>query len=83
MEKTQRQAILEIEPDAESRVFVMRELIHGDRIENPDMPDPTSKEVDDYRELFEILDQEIPQLVKILQNKASDAMWEKGTYSIE
>ena len=83
MEKAHRQAITEMEPDSESRVFVMRELIHGNRLNDPNMPDPTGKEVDDYRELFDILDQEIPQLVKILQNKASDTGWEKEAYTSE
>ncbi len=83
MEQEHRQAILELNPDAESRVFVLRELVHGSDLEDVNMPDPTGKEVDDYRELFEILDTDIPLLVRILQNKASDTEWSKEEYSYE
>ena len=77
MERSHREKLLEIAPEAGERVQVLRRF---GRRELPlpelDMPDPTGKEVDDYRELFDILDEEVPRLFKALQNRVSDLGWE-------
>ena len=73
MEAAHKSAILEINPDVGERLFTMREIGLQDPPDQPDMPDPTGKEVGDFQELFQIFDYEIPRLVKAIQAKNSDA----------
>jgi len=78
MERAHREAILATCPDVESRVFLLRELAHGEAVTEPDMPDPTGNEVVNYRELSRIFDEEMPLLFKVLRNRVSDLEWMKG-----
>ena len=70
MEEVHRQLIMEMDENLKDRVFILRELTNTDPLDNPDMPDPTGKAVDDYQELFVIFDAEMPILVKVLRDKA-------------
>ena len=70
MEENHRQEILKIDETTADRVFLFRELSSNKPLENLDMPDPTGKEVDDYQELFDILDDEMPRLFSIMRDKA-------------
>jgi protein-tyrosine-phosphatase len=70
MEDGHRKAILDLDDSLKNRVFLFRELTHPEPLDNPNMPDPTGKDVDDYRELFGIFDAEIPSLVKAIRDKA-------------
>jgi len=72
METTHKEAILKVNTNLKERVFTLREFGLSSPPPEPDMPDPTGKDPDDYRELFEILDREIPRLVKQFQIKISD-----------
>jgi len=70
MEENHRQEILKIDETAADRLFLFRELSSNKPLENLDMPDPTGREVDDYQELFDILDDEMPRLFNIMRDKA-------------
>jgi len=70
MQEAHRNAILELDGNVDERVFVLRELSCREPLDNADMPDPTGKDVDDYQELFDILDEEMPQLFKVIRDKA-------------
>jgi protein-tyrosine phosphatase len=70
MEERHRQSILELDDNLKDRVFLFRELANSEPLTNPNMPDPTGKDVDDYRELFGIFDAEMPVLVKAIRDKA-------------
>ena len=75
METSHKQAIIKLDPEVSDRVFVLREFNRETPPSDSNMPDPTSKELEDYKELFEILEEEIPRLFRALQNKASDLGW--------
>jgi len=72
MERSQRDLILKLNPSVADRIFVFRELTYTAPLERPDMPDPTGKEPDDYRELLDILNAEIPILFRRLESRISD-----------
>jgi len=77
MERTHREKLLKLDPEAGERIHVLRQFGCEEPLLEPDMPDPTGKDVDDYRELFDILDQEIPRILRVLQNRVSDLGWEE------
>jgi len=70
MEEGHRLSILEMDENLKDRVFLFRELTNTEPLDHHNMPDPTGRDVDDYRELFNIFDAEMPVLVKILRDKA-------------
>jgi len=70
MQEAHRLAVIELDKNIEDRVFLFRSLSSNAPLDNPDMPDPTGKDVDDYQELFSILDEEMPQLYKVVRDKA-------------
>ncbi len=71
MESSQRDMILKLDATLEGRIFTFRELAGSDA-ENVNMPDPTGKNEEDFRELFNIFDAEMPLVVKALRNKVDD-----------
>ena len=77
MEQKHRDEIVKSNPKAADRVFTVREFGRETPQLVPDMPDPTSKELEDYNELFAILDEEILRVFKTLQNKVSDLSWKE------
>jgi|GEM_PF-875460 len=77
MERQQRDHLVNKYPQAADRIMVLREVTMSDSLENPDMPDPTGKEVDDYTDLFAILDVEIPRIYKELESRVTDIEWDE------
>lgn len=75
MEKSHRDTLLEIAPHLSERVFIMRELAGTQDLDVPDMPDPTGKDPEDYRELMTILDVEIQKVWIALNDRASHLIW--------
>ncbi len=77
MELEHKDLILNIDPNLSERIFTFRELTNPNPSDESelDMPDPTGKNPDDYRELFEILDREMPEVVKIINAKTEDILW--------
>lgn len=71
-EEAQRQEIVALDPSLESRTFTIRGLGRTPLPEQVDLPDPTGKDPDDYRELFSILEEEIPRIWEVLRIKVSD-----------
>lgn len=81
MEESHRRAILKLDDNLKDRIFLFRELSAEGLDADTDMPDPTGKDVDDYQELFNILDTEIPKLFIVMQNKAAECEWGYHEYS--
>lgn len=75
MEQAHKDAIVKLDKEAGERTFLMRELSSGEELKNYDMPDPTGNEYENYKELFDIMDAEIPRLFEKLQIKAYDEEW--------
>lgn len=76
METAHKDLVLKLSPDASERTFLFRELSGAEQLSNYNMPDPTGKDVEDYAELFQILDTELPLVYKKLENKVNDLMWQ-------
>jgi protein-tyrosine-phosphatase len=74
MENKHRENIINRFPDVADRVFVMRQFGITEPLPNADMPDPTGKEVDDFTELFGILDTEVTRVYGELENRVSEIM---------
>ncbi|MBM3329367.1 MAG: hypothetical protein FJY67_07850 [Calditrichaeota bacterium] len=75
-EQAHRDALLKMYPDLKDRVQTL--LGFGrkpDEIEQHDLPDPTGKEPNDYRELMDLLETEIPRLHRVLQVRVADLDW--------
>jgi len=75
MEESQRELLVKNHPKYTSNIFVLRKFGLEPAEQELNMPDPTGKEPDDYRELFALLDVEIPRIFKLLQQKISDLEW--------
>ena len=75
MERSQRDRMVKAAPDLADRIFVLREFGLATPPDQPDMPDPTGLEAEDFAGLFALLETEIPRLFKTLQNKVSDLGW--------
>lgn len=80
MEENHRQEILKIDETVADRIFLFRELSSPKPLENPDMPDPTGKEAEDYEELFDILNDEIPRFFNIMREKAYEIELKNDDY---
>jgi len=76
MTRDQRDRMVKAAPDLANRILVLREIGLPKPPDEPDMPDPTGKEADDFSELFGLLETEIPRIFKALQNKVSDLGWQ-------
>ena len=75
MEERHKKAILEIDENLKDRIFVFRELTSTGKLENYNMPDPTGKDAQDYSQLFEILDNEMPRLYEAMNIRMYDKEW--------
>lgn len=73
MELAHKEQILENNPEVANRVFTVREFGLEISPDEPDMPDPTfSDNQDEYYNLLNILNYEIPRITRILLIKNSD-----------
>jgi len=73
MEIAHKEQILNKNPEVGNRVFTVREFGLDIPPDEPDMPDPTfSDNQDDYYNLLNILNYEIPRITRILQIRNSD-----------
>ncbi|MDP8240651.1 MAG: hypothetical protein P9X24_16300 [Candidatus Hatepunaea meridiana] len=73
MEDKHREALLKLDKSIANRIFLFRELTGNNQLESRDMPDPTGKDVDDYRQLFSIFEIEISLLFQIMKDKVNEA----------
>lgn len=69
MEKKHQETLIDQFPDAAERIHVMREFGTFQPPDEIDMPDPTGKEVENYNELFSILDEEVPRLYNAINDQ--------------
>jgi len=69
MERKHQENLVKQFPDAADRIQVMREFGAFSPPDDVDMPDPTGKEIDDYTELFSILDIEVPRLYNVINDQ--------------
>ena len=73
MESIHRESIIQANPELINRVYTVREFGLSEPPDEPDMPDPTgSDNLNDYYDLLNILNYEIPRIVRILPIKNSD-----------
>jgi len=82
MEKAHRRKLMELAPELQNRIFLMRELLAPEAARNEDLADPTTGGEEDYRKLLDTLNLEIPSVFRTLQLKVSDlTAWSCGHYS--
>ncbi len=73
METNHKEQIIQKSPEVENRVFTVREFGLETPPAEPDMPDPTfSDNQEDYYNLLNILNYEIPRITRVLQIRNSD-----------
>ncbi len=72
MEEAQREFLIKLDPKAAERIFLLRNFGLETPRSDPNMPDPTGKNEEDYHELFEILDREIPRLFRAVEDCISN-----------
>jgi len=72
MEQRHRDAMVKLDPSASERIFVLRNFGRFPPLENPDMPDPTGKDAEEYFQLLDILGVEIPRVMRVLEDRLSD-----------
>ena len=78
MERAHREFLSEMAPDLKDHIFLLREFGADPTPDEPDMPDPTgSDKTDDFTELLELLEAEIPRFFKVLGYRIEDLNWEK------
>ena len=80
MEEAHREELIKIDENAKDRILLFRELSGDEELMNMDMPDPTGKDADDYRDLFEIFDSEMPRLINALRGKAYEVEYPGDEY---
>jgi len=78
MEVAHKEAILKVDKETGSRIFTFREFGHIEGVKEPDMPDPTGKEIEDYKVLFDILDREMPHFITTIFAKVDDLKWNEN-----
>lgn len=69
MEKAHKDYINKLGVPLENRMFTVREFGLNQPPDETDMPDPTNMERENYEQLFEIMDKEIPRIIDVLINK--------------
>ena len=72
LERAHRDAMVKLEPTAADRIFVLRDFGRTPPLDNPDMPDPTGKDAEEYGVLLDILSTEIPRLLRVIQDRIAD-----------
>ncbi|MCF7811727.1 hypothetical protein K9N50_12145 [bacterium] len=75
MEDKHRKAILKIDENLKDRVFLFRELTADAKLDDYNMPDPTGKDAQDFSQLFDILDKEMPRLYEAMNIRMYDEEW--------
>ncbi len=69
MESAHRDAIIKLDPSFAAKTFCLRSFAAFDPLTPSDFPDPTGKNLNDYDELFYLLDREIPRVVEALRER--------------
>jgi len=70
MENEHKNHINKLDAQLDSRMFTVREFGLDVPPEEADMPDPTGKETENFKQLFTILEYEIPRIANYISNKA-------------
>lgn len=65
-------AILDDFPEAEEKTYLVTEFVADDRLRGRDIMDPFGGDIEDYREVMEILDQCLPSLLAYIEQTHKD-----------
>lgn len=69
MEAKHRDAIITLDPDAGRKTFCLRNFAVSDPTIPTDFPDPTGKDIQDFDELFKLLNEAVPRAFNALRDR--------------
>lgn len=72
MESSHRDFIIKLDPTFASKTFCLRTFEVSSPLIPTDFPDPTGKNLNEYDELFSLLDQEIPRVYALLRERVTN-----------